>query len=277
MMDNSQKYPEGLSNLLCDIATDGTKFYWSNPKYRNIMLLQSQVNFAVPRIMPSQTLLKQARQRFIYRTTDGTEPVVVKLFPLSVITSKFRHAKYAYREFCNTIGAQNRGVSVPQPLCFIEKRRMGLVCCSGIIQQSLDNYSDLRSLYDGGHLSYIQAARHAAPVIAKMFDRGVNHIDLRDENIMLNRKTGIAKVIDWQYARFVDQRAEWLLEYLAAYFIRLAPETYRAELASNWLPLVAEYADVSGFKLDLFMDRTRALLRNRARVVQRLALKEVTA
>lgn len=274
-MTNTQKYPDGLTHLTCDTAPDGTKFFWAKPEFRNLSLLQSQTDFAAPVLKASQTLLKEARQRFIYRTPTGTEPVVIKLFPLNFIGSKLRHPKYAYREFCNTVRARELGVSVPEPLCFIEKRRMGLVCCSGIVQQCLDGYTDLRSLYHADQLSYVQVARYATPVLIDMFERGTNHIDLRDENIMLDQKTGMLKIIDWQYANFVPPRAPWLLEYLTAYFIRLAPETYRTELAADWLPTVAEHAKLTAQEADLYVARTRALLPNRAKVKQRLALTAV--
>lgn len=274
-MTKTQNYPAGLAHLSCDIAPDGTKFFWAKPEFRNPLLLQSQADFAAPELTAPQTLLKQARQRFIYRTPTGTDPVVVKLFPLSFIGSKLRHPKYAYREFCNTVRAKELGVSVPEPLCFIEKRRKGLVCCSGIVQQCLDSYADLRGLYHAGHVTYVQVARYATPVLIEMFERGANHIDLRDENIMLDRQTGVLKIIDWQYANFTAPRAPWLLEYLTAYFIRLAPETYRAELAADWLPTVAEHAHLTPQETDQFIARTRALLPNRAKVKQRLALTAV--
>lgn len=274
-MTNTQKYPAGLAQLTCDTAPDGTKFFWAKAEFRNPVLLESQADFATPVITASQTLLKQARQRFIYRAPTGTDPVVVKLFPLSFIGSKLRHPKYAYREFCNTVRAKELGVSVPEPLCFIEKRRKGLVCCSGIVQQCLESYADLRSLYHAGHLTYVQVARYATPVLLEMFERGANHIDLRDENIMLDQKTGALKIIDWQYASFTAPRAPWLLEYLTAYFIRLAPEAYHAELAADWLPTVAEHARLTAHDAEQFIARTRALLPNRAKVKQRLALTPV--
>lgn len=274
-MTKAQKYPAGLAQLPCDTAPDGTLFYWAKQEFHDPALLDSQTDFAAPTLAAPQKLLKQARQRFIYRTPDARETVVVKLFPLSFIGSKLRHPKYAYREFWNTVRAKELGVAVPEPLCFIEKRHMGLVCCSGIVQQYLGSYTDLRSLYLAGQLSYREVARHAIPVLVEMFERGANHIDLRDENIMLDTTTGALKVIDWQYANFTAPRAPWLLEYLTAYFIRLAPEEYRAELSADWLPEVAKHAGLSQPETAQFVARARALLPNRAKVKQRLALSAV--
>ena len=276
-MTKKQYYPDGLGALPCNVGPDGTLFFWANEAFHDAALMRSQTDFAHPQITPPQTLLKQARQRFIYRLPADKGAVVVKLFPLSFIGSKLRHPKYAYREFCNTLQARERGVSVPAPMCFIEKRRMGLVTCSGIVQQCLDSCVDLGALYRAGDLSYAEVAQHAAPVLVEMFQRGVNHIDLRDENMMLDQKTGALSVIDWQYANFTTPQAPWLLEYLSAFFIVKAPEQYREELATDWLPSVAETAGLAATELGAFTTRTRALLRGRAKVKQRLSLRAVAS
>lgn len=266
-----------LSNLLNDTTPDGTRFYWSAERNRNTKLLQSQTDFSSPQITAPQTLLKRARQRFIYRTNTKPNDAVIKLFPLKAITSKLRHPKYAFAEFSNMIHAQRLGIPIPEPLCFIEKRRVGFVCCSGVGQTFLNGYTDLRTLYKTRQLTYFQVADYAADILVDMFDSGANHIDLRDENIMLDQSTGMLKIIDWQYANFTSPRSAWLLEYLTAYFIRLAPEKHRAMLASDWLFSVPERADLKGYQSDAFIKRTRILLNKRASVKQRMALKKVTS
>lgn len=274
-MSDPQKYPKALNGLTQDTGPDGTRAYWSDPKWRDFGLLETQTNFAAPALKSGQTLLKQARQRFIFRTETATGAAVVKLFPLTFIGSKLRHPKYAYREFCNTLEAQARGVQVPAALAFLEKRDFGLVSCSGIIQQSLEGYTDLLALHKQADLTYQQVADHAAPVLIEMFERGANHIDLRDENIMLNPDTGDKRVIDWQYARFVEKRAPWLLEYLTAYFIRLAPPQHRDALQTDWLPGVATLAGLTATEIPAFRQRTAVLIGKRAKVKQRLALTSV--
>lgn len=276
-MSGSKGIPKMLESLLNDTAADGTKFYWSAERNRNTVLLQSQLDFSVPQIRAPQTLLKRARQRFIYRTNTKPNDVVIKLFPLKAITSKLRHPKYAFAEFNNMIRAQRLGIPIPEPLCFIEKRKIGLVCCSGVGQTFLNGYTDLRTLYNARQLTYFQVADYATDVLIDMFDIGANHIDLRDENIMLDQNTGMLKIIDWQYANFTIPRSAWLLEYLTAYFIRLAPEKHRAMLASDWLFSVSERANLRGYQSDAFIKRTRALLNKRASVKQRLSLKKVTS
>jgi len=274
-MSTETRYPEALSGLSRSFCPDGTVFYWQSEMHHDADLLKSQQNFAKPAIVDAQKLLKQARQRFIYRqpTTQG-RAVVFKLFPLRNVSSRLRHRKYAYREFVNTLHAEDVGVAVPSPLAFLEKRAFSLVNCSGLVLECLDGYSDLLSLYQAGLLDYKSVSEHAAGVILKLYALGVNHIDLRDENMMLNTETGDLRVIDWQYATFLPSRAPWLLEYLSAYFIHLAPENERDDLRSNWLPALHDRSGCAE-SFPTFQSRLAALDQNHPRVRQRLALRPV--
>lgn len=273
-MTRHRKYPAAIRDLPRDTGPDRTQAFWADQSQASAAVLLAQTDFSAPAVRPGQTLLKQARQRFVFRHPVNDTPYVFKLFPLSFIGSKLRHRKYGYREFSNMLIAQRLGVPVPDPIAFLEKRRFGLVTCSGLVQQSLEGHSDLLELGQSGALTKTQVLDHAATVLCHLFDAGANHIDLRDENIMVDLNTGDWRVIDWQYASFVAPRARMLLEYLVAYFIRLAPTDWQAAMRADWVPLVHEQSGHSD-PTDIFTTRVTALADVRTRVKHRLALRAV--
>lgn len=273
-MEKRQTYPLALQGLRHETGDGGLHAFWGPQATPDPQLLRALPDYADPQLQPGQTLLKQARQRFVLRhpTQDGS--VVIKLFPLKSVVSRLKHPKYAYTEFANMCMARDRGVPVPDPIAFLETRRAGLVRCSGLIQQDLAGHVDLLTLSKDAGLPYLEVARHATRALKMLFDAGVNHIDLRDENIMVAPDSGDLQIIDWQYARFGPAREPWLLEYLTAYFIRLAPEEERDMLNRDWVPQVhAECAHPD--KPATFKARVAALVGRRAKVAQRMALRPV--
>jgi hypothetical protein len=226
------RYPDAIADLPMSQGPDGTRAYWAAE--RDMAVLDTQEDFAAPKLMPGQTLLKEGRQRFIFVDPGKAAGAVIKLFPLSLVFSKLKHSKYAYREFSNMQLAGGRGIPVPRAIAFLEKRRRGLVVCSGLVQENLVGSADLKALFDAGKLTQPQLIEHASVAVQTLYEAGVNHVDLRDENVMLDPSNGRWSVIDWQYASFVDPRAPWLLEYLLGYFILLSPAPWRAELLEGW-------------------------------------------
>jgi hypothetical protein len=97
-----------------------------------------------------------------------------------------------------------------------------------------------------------------------------NHEDARDENILFTPKGW--RIIDWQYARFVAPKADWLLEHLAAYYIAKAPPDARDPLQDTWL---TELYNRSGIALDgdSFRSRVAKLLAGHQGTRARLALR----
>ena len=101
----------------------------------------------------------------------------------------------------------------------------------------------------------------------QLFDAGVNHIDARDENILLGGDTWA--IIDWQYANFWQPRAPMLLEHLATYFIRNAPADAHGALLEDWLSEL-EQAACATQPLRASVDR---LLAHKQNTKARLALR----
>jgi len=179
----------------------------------------------------SDDILKKANQRLIVRVAHKETTIIFKLFPLKKITSKLRHRKYARQEFLNYQKVHQLQVSSPECYGFVEQRSAGLVCCSGVIMSDLSDATDALKLSQS--TPYEIAAEKCIPALSALYNKGVNHIDAREENILLSGENWT--LIDWQYANFVKPRSEWLLEHLAAYFIHKAPSTARNSLQDQWL------------------------------------------
>ncbi len=140
-------------------------------------------------------MLKQARQRFAARVPaiDGSGTPVFKVFPLQNLASRLRCRKYAFREFANLREAQRRGIPVPAPFAYFEKRRLGFVVANGPVIEDLAGWHDLRQF--GGTLS---AATMACEPLAELWRRGCLHIDARDENTLYAPEGHEYRIIDWQ-------------------------------------------------------------------------------
>ena len=91
---------------------------------------------------------------------------------------------------------------------------------------------------------------------------------------MVDLTTGDWRVIDWQYSSFVAPRSPMLLEYLVAYFIRLAPADWQVTMAAEWVPKVHAQSGHSD-PFDVFTARVMALVGVRTRVRHRLNLRAV--
>lgn len=213
-------------------------------------------------------LLKSARQRLVLRMPYDGQTVILKLFPLSNPASRLRYKKYALREFQNYDRA--RAAGIPSPRCFgyIERRSFGFVNLCGVILEDLAEYRDALQL--SAHGGYVQAAMRCIAPLGQLYETGVNHIDARDENILF--RADVHKIIDWQYASFVEPRAAWFLEHLSAYFIRKAPEVERVALENIWLWELHTTA-AHGSEFDTFQTRVKTLLANRQGTRARLALR----
>lgn len=225
--------------------------------------IRAQIPFVVPD--PASLLapdgaqtLKIARQRVVARIGAPFAPggtLVAKMFPLRNPLSSLRHKKYAWREYANLQKALALGVQAPRTCAFFQRKKFGFVIGSGLLIEDLSSYRsvDLLAKLDG--FGYERAAVAAIPALLSLFDLGINHIDARDENILLDSDgegCGDFRIIDWQYATFHTPRADWLLEYLACWFIRKAPPENREFLLQEWLAILHQACghkcDFGGFK-----------------------------
>ena len=229
-------------------------------------------------IAPETTkLLKQARQRLVLQINTTALPsgkAVAKMFPLKSPISRLRYRKYARKEFINYHEAAARNVCVPKVYAYLEKRHFGFVAGSGIVIEWLEGQRDLLDIASNSPQGYAQAAELGIPALVAMYDAGAMHIDARDENIFLPDQdpTSGYCVIDWQYASFHSPRSEWMLEHLAAYYIRNAPADQCAALCDAWLIELHRQAHHS-IDFKSFSARVTTLLGARQSVRARLQLR----
>ena len=253
-------------------APDGTLFQVLDAARFQPAFLTALGDFEHPTLPPGGALLKQARQRFIARAPAPGGSVVFKVFPLKNPISRLKFRKYACREFANLQTAQERGAPVPLPIAYFEKRRFGLVVACGLVMEDLRGWQDLKQIAGLPGESALTAAHRASAVLADLDRRGCLHVDARDENILVS-PDGAHRVIDWQYASFHAPNAPWLLEHLAAYYIRKSDAADQTGLNLDWLPKLALFAA----NPDGFLGRVAALLREkpstRARLAKRPARK----
>ncbi len=222
-------------------------------------------------------LLKQADQRLVFQAEAVGLPndkAVFKMFPLRNPSSILRYKKYARREFINYHKAQQRNVPVPKIYAYLEKRCFGFVTGSGIIIEWLEGQRDLLEIASQSSKGYAEAAKLGIPALVALYNAGAMHIDARDENIFLSANSSSTNfcVIDWQYASFHPPRSEWMLEHLAAYYIRNAPTIECEALCSEWL-LELHAQAVHSTTFETFLIRVKALMSARQSVRARLNLR----
>jgi hypothetical protein len=221
-------------------------------------------------------LLKKARQRLVYAAQANGLPenkAVIKLFPLRNPFSRLKYKKYALREFINYHRAIERNVPVPKIYAYIEKRKFGFVTGSGIIVECLDQQKDLLDIAKTSG-DYCSAAKLGIPALVMLYNSGSMHIDARDENIFVV-DDGIGSkfnVIDWQYAAFNKPRKSWMLEHLAAFFIRNAPLEEQSKLLKDWLNDLYKRAECQ-IDFSVFSQRVNKLLNARQSVRARQKLR----
>lgn len=222
-------------------------------------------------------VLKAARQRLVLRLPApgiAGGSCIAKLFPLRNPISRLKHRKYARREFLNMIAARERGMPTPEALAFFQRRRFGLIAGSGLLIEDLRVHRDISAL-STAQASYPAAANSALPALKRLYELGINHVDARDENILIapgSRDGTDFRMIDWQYASLWPPRADWLLEHLAAYFIRMSPETARETLLAQWMPELHRNS-AHRLPLDAFAARVARLLDIRPSTRARMRLE----
>lgn len=228
-------------------------------------------------LMQGTQLLKQASQRLVFQAEAlglPTDKAVFKMFPLKNPSSMLRYRKYARREFINYHKAQKHNVPVPKIYAYLEKRRFGFVTGTGIIIEWLEGQRDLKDIASHSSKGYAAAAKLGIPALVALYNAGAMHIDARDENIFLSSDKSSTDfcIIDWQYASFHSPRSEWMLEHLAAYYIRNAPATECDALCGEWLQeLHAQARHSTAF--ETFLLRVKMLMSVRQSVRARLNLR----
>ncbi len=206
-------------------------------------------------------MLKEWRRRYVARVAvpGADRTIIFKVCRLSDPFSWLTWRGYALRELEHMRLAQQRGIAVPRPFAFFVKRRLGVVVATGLVMEDLTGWRDLQTLARDSNVGTLGAARLAIAPLRRLYEIGALHADARDENILFSPSGTEFSVIDWQHAAFHAPSAPWLLEHLAAYYIRKSADSAQAELIETWLPELAGASDTAERRA--FINRVVALLR----------------
>ncbi|MBI9015789.1 MAG: hypothetical protein JEZ07_00875 [Phycisphaerae bacterium] len=178
-------------------------------------------------------ILKQGVRRSIYRVEISGKSYVIKAFPLQRMKDKRRYQRYAYQEVVNNMKARRAGLDVPGCYVYFEKKKMNRVDSCGIVMEDLDGYVELTDLYQKDQ----NALLLAIPILVKLYQKGVNHIDISPSNLLFasDSNQDACKIIDWQYCSFVEPCNDGQLIMLASHFLKYAKLKGTEPLWGNWL------------------------------------------
>lgn len=211
--------------------------YWGPPigfGETQARLLRDLEQSQTPEIEP----LKRSLRRSIYRVARFVPEwpsIVIKKFPLAKLESRFKYRKYGLAEFAHYQQAWMK--SVPTPRChgYFEIRSLGMVKANGVFIEDLKSCQSLADLAETMPDRLGDFYARAIPIMCRLFEQGVNHIDTSPRNFMGTANSKDVRLIDWQYCAFVQpkQPAQLLLQ--AAHFLRSAELDAASETARSWL------------------------------------------
>ena len=144
---------------------------------------------------PQDAILKSDHKRLLFKAENKKgDAFVVKINLLPRFKDKLRAKRFAPQEYyChNRIAAM--GLPVPALWCYFHKKQLGLCRENGLIIAFLTETRTLKP--EEGAL--------AAPIIAQLYAKGINHPDLMCNNIMLRENDKSVFLIDLESCSFTE-------------------------------------------------------------------------
>lgn len=184
------------------------------------------------------TSLKQDLRRCVLRVHQfrATLPtVIVKGFPLLKIESRLKYRRYGTAEARNYVQARQRQIPTPEYYGYFEFRSWGTVKANGVLIEDLDGYRTLHDLALENPEQSQQILAKAIPMIHRLYETGVNHIDTTAHNFMESPDGENHVVIDWQYASFTEPHNAAQLVLQAVQFLRYTEMTPESPEWTAWL------------------------------------------
>jgi len=162
-------------------------------------------------------VLKHSVRRSVFRVRNVTPELpslVVKGFPLKKIELQVKYRKYGLAEFHHYQQAASRGIPVPACYGYFEVRFLGLVKANGVLLEDLADWRSLAELARDEPGKRLDILARAIPFIRKLYESGVNHVDVSLNNLLESKDGGQQRLIDWQYCSFTSPRriAQLLLQ-----------------------------------------------------------------
>lgn len=152
-------------------------------------------------------VLKEGPNRLVFRLAAGGESVVVKAFPMGSLKQRLlRYRRYGPAECRNLLAAAALGLPVARVLGFGLRRRWGLVRSSMVMLEDLAPRQPIVALLrqSAGNAARQRALLDAAGgVLLALYHAGCHNIDFNAGSVLLDESLGDARMIDFQYARFL--------------------------------------------------------------------------
>jgi hypothetical protein len=197
-------------------------------------------------------VVKSDNRTRVLRFQSNGVPLTAKIFSIRRFRVSRRHRRYAFSELWNNTEARRRGINTPLCCAFFEKRSWGLVSQSGVIMETLVDYTELTHLLDSGKRTLFDVIA----VIKELYQKGVNHIDVAPRNVFLRQRDNNYAVIDWQYCSFHRPRNDIHLCLMAAKFLNCNNIKSPDSRWQPWLKVLFEQCrpDISCDKLQKAVD-----------------------
>jgi hypothetical protein len=198
---------------------------------------------------PDVEVLKCSTRRSVLRVR-GIAPelpsLIVKGFPLAKIESRVKYRKYGLAEFSHYQQAASQGVPMPACYGYFEVRALGMVKSNGVLIEDLAGCRSLGELIQAKPANKREILARAIPLMKRLYESGVNHVDINLNNLLESRDGHDLRLIDWQYCSFVTPRQPAQLLLQASHFLNTSGVEARSPDAEDWL---AQLLRVSGCPL----------------------------
>jgi hypothetical protein len=244
---------------------------WCNPEHRdhitNRTVLDSLDQCNGESHGPNVDILKIATRRHILRIDSEYGPLVIKSFPFKKLKEKLKYKKYGLAEIVNNAKAKQMGIHTPTYLAYFESRQFGTVSINGCIISYLNEYTPLEDICKEDK----QAHYLAIPVLIKLYNTGVNHIDISPSNIFFNKNQTDFSIIDWQYCSFFEPNNPIQLVVQTAHFLRGIKPGLDSQARSKWLEQLYDISNPNIPRQE-FMSAVTKLEQQKTAIKDRLAL-----
>ncbi len=227
--------PETPLSILQPLSLNSNLKLWCDPKHIELTtdpLITNAIEQCSNNLIQAGTqILKTGTRRCVIRIDTNRGPLVIKSFPFSRLKEKLKHKKYGLAEISNNIKARQLGIPAPHYYAYFESRHFGIVSINGCIMNFLNEHTPLEDIYKKD----VKLLHLAIPALTKLFNKGVNHIDISPANIFFkNDKTSFC-IIDWQYCSFHTPNDPLQLVVQSAHFLHGIKAGLNQDIRSEWL------------------------------------------
>ncbi len=196
--------------------------------------------------------IRKATNRLIFRLKpdwNGSpgQTMVAKSFPMSKLKQRlYQYVRYGPAEVCNLLEASRRSLPVPKVYGFGLQRKWSMVRQAVVIMEDLSPFRPVGDLLKEA-LDRPQHRQRILEIVGdlllELYKTGCNHIDINGNAIFIDEAlVGPAKIIDFQYARYLDSPTPIQLIFQTAYFSWSCIELISEKELDTWSEQLFEKA-----------------------------------